>query len=159
MPSAEGFVRIEPGQINEGGAGSGKQRHEPVKEKMLKPGPPTVTPQVLEGGHYAGGGERVALGRDMRERIEAHRPVDVSGVKVTDRMRAVGWDAIRYRLGKVAVRVDHGDPLATHNVVHGEIEQHRALARTRTSRQCRHASRAPRARGQVAPRVVLAMWW
>ena len=44
-------------------------------------------------------------------------------------MGAIGRDAIRDRLGKVAVRVNDGDPFPGHDVVHGQVEEHRALAR------------------------------
>jgi hypothetical protein len=46
-------------------------------------------------------------------------------------MGAVRWDAIRDRLGKVAVRVDDGYSLPRHDVVHSQIEQRRALAGAR----------------------------
>ena len=70
----------------------------------------------------------MALGRDVRERIEADRHVRVGGVEIADRVGALGRDAIRDRLGQVAVRIDHGDPFPGHDVVHGEVEQHRAFA-------------------------------
>ena len=52
----------------------------------------------------------MALGRNLRQRIEPDRTLGIAGVEITDRMGAVGGDAIRDRLGKVAVRVDDGDP-------------------------------------------------
>ena len=79
---------------------------------MLKARSPTLAPQMLEGGDDAGGGERVALGRNLRQRIEPDRTLGVAGVEVADRVGALGRDAIRYRLGQVAVRVDDGDPFA-----------------------------------------------
>jgi hypothetical protein len=73
----------------------------------------------------------MALGRDVRKRIEAHRPLGVSGIKIADRMGAIGWNTIRHRLGKIAVGVDDGDTLRRHDVMHGQVEDHGALARAR----------------------------
>ena len=72
-------------------------------------------------------------------------------------MRSGGM-AVRYRLGQVAVRVDDGDPLPGDDVVHRQIKQRRALARSPTCPRCRRAARAPRARDRSAPQVVRAMY-
>jgi hypothetical protein len=95
---------------------------------VLKTGPPAIAPQMLKRGNDPRRGKRVALGRDIRQRIEADRTPGIGGIKIADRMSA--WDAVRHRLGKVAVRVDHGDPFPGHDVVHGQVEQDRALAGT-----------------------------
>ena len=93
----------------------------------------------------------MALGRNIRQRIEPDRPLGIGGVEIADLMGALGRDAIRDRLGEVAVRVDDGDALAGDDVVHREIEQRRALARARFAHDvdvplallAREADRAP----------------
>ena len=49
-------------------------------------------------------------------------------IEVADLVGSLGRNAIDDRLGKVAVRVDDGDPFPADDVVHGEVEQRRAFA-------------------------------
>ena len=125
------LVGVDARQVDERGARRRKQRHDAVEQEVLQPRSPALAPEVLEGGDDAGGGERVALGRDVRQRIEADRPLGIGGVEIADLMGAFGRDAIRDRLGEVAVRVDDGDALAGDDVVHGQVEKRRALSRAR----------------------------
>jgi len=118
---------------------------------MLKPRPPAVAPQVLKGGDHARGGERVALGRNMRQRIKTDGTLGIAGVEIADGVGALGRDAIRDRFGKVAVWIDHGDPFSGQEVGHGQVKERRALPRARLP-YCVHMPFALMARkANVAP--------
>jgi hypothetical protein len=86
---------------------------------------------MLKRGNDARGGERMALGRNIRKRIEADRQLGVGCIEIANRMGAIGRDAIRDCLGKVAVGVNYGHSFAGPDVVHGQVEEHGALARAR----------------------------
>ncbi len=73
----------------------------------------------------------MALGRNIRKRIETDWPLRVGRVKIANGASAITWNAVRYRLGKVAVRVDDGNSLPRHDVVHSQVEEDRALTRAR----------------------------
>ena len=129
------LVGIEAGQVNECCARCAQKCRDAMKKKMLQTWSPTLAPEVPERGDHAGGGERMALGRNVRKRIEADGTIGIAGVKVADTVGAFRRDAIRDRLGKVAVGVDDGDAFPGHDVVHGEVEERRALSGARLPHQ------------------------
>jgi hypothetical protein len=126
---AKARVGVHAGQIDERGIGRAQQRGNAMKKKVFQPRPEALAPEVFEGGDDARGGERPALGRKLRQRIEADRMLAIAGIEIAYLIGACGRNAIRHRLGEVAVRVDNGDPVAGDDVVHGEIKQGRGLAR------------------------------
>src|SRR5580700_6685210 len=97
---------------------------------MLKARSPAVGPQVLERRDDAGGSQRPALGRDPGRGIEADRIFGLAGVEVAHIINALAGDGVEDVCGEIAVRVDDRHSLPCADVVHGEIEQERALART-----------------------------
>ena len=123
MRDAKFFVGIEPRQVDERRPRALKESGDAVKKKMLKARSPTLAPQVFERRDYAGGGERMALARHTSQRIEADRTLRVAQLEVAHLVCSLGRDGIDDRFGKVAVRVDDGDPFPSHDVVHGEVEQ------------------------------------
>ena len=104
------------------------QRGDAMEKEMLQARPPRIRPQVFERGDDAGGGERPALGRDPRRRIEADRPLGVGHVEVAHVVDAGARDGVENIERQVAVRIDHGDPFPCQDVAHGEIEQERRFA-------------------------------
>jgi hypothetical protein len=127
-PLAEFVVGIEQREVNEAGSWAREERSDAVIKEVFKPRSPTVPPQVLECGNHPRRGERLARWRNTSKRVEPDRKFGVGDVEVAHLVCALGRHGVDNGFGKVAVRVDDGDPLAGINVVHGEIEQRCALA-------------------------------
>jgi hypothetical protein len=126
---AEAVIGIETCEIDEGGVLARNERRDAMKKEVLKARAPAVGPQMLERGDNAGSGQRPALGRDSGRGVEADRLLGLAGVEVTHVINASAWDGVENVCGKIAVRVNDGDAFSRIDVVHGEIEQERALAR------------------------------
>ena len=77
---------------------------------MLKARSPTVAPQILECRDYTGGGKRMALPRHACERVEADRIFRVGHIEVAHLVCSLRRNGVDDRFGKVAVRVNDGDP-------------------------------------------------
>ena len=103
-------VGVEPRQVDERRPRTREQRGHAIEQKMLKPRPPALGPQVLEGRDDAGGGQRVAFRRNARQRIEAHRKLGVGDIEIAHLVRPLRRQGVDNGFGQVAMRVDDGRP-------------------------------------------------
>ena len=122
---AEGVVRVEAGEIDEGRVLAGDQRGNAVIEEMFEARSPAITPEMLERGDDAGGGKRAPRWRDSGSRIEADRILRLPGVEVAHLIDTRMRDGVENVLGQVAVWVDDGDALSRDDVGHRKIEEKR----------------------------------
>src|SRR5665213_2899136 len=86
---------------------------------------------MLESRHYAGGGERPALGRDTRGGIEPDRLLRVGRVEIAHVIDARTWDGVENVERQVAMGVNYSDALSPADVPHRQVEQKCAFAAAR----------------------------
>ena len=98
-----------------------------VEEEMFKTWSPGIIPQMPERRNDARRGERVPVCWHAGERVEADRKFRVGDIEIAHVMCAARRQCIDDSVGKVVMRIDHGNPVAGIDVVHGQVEQHGAL--------------------------------
>lgn len=102
-----------------------------MKEKVLKPRPPRVGPEVFECGYDAGRGESPPLWCDHRHRVEADWPVSIRRVQIAHVVDAGAGYSVQYVECEVPVRIDDCHPVPCNDVSHCEVEHECRFAAAR----------------------------
>jgi hypothetical protein len=84
---------------------------------------PAVGPDMPEGGDDTIGHDRLQVLGNRREGIEADRPRAVGTVYVDEIVRAPSRHMQQHGLGKIAVRIEQGEPGAGSEVLRDQIQQ------------------------------------
>lgn len=115
----EVLVGEELGDVSQSRSRELQERQEDVSEKVLQSRPPVLVPELLEGLHQAGGGQRPLLLRDACQGVEGPGRGGVGGIQVEDVLPALRRDVVEKGLHQVAVRVQKSQATAGGQVLGG----------------------------------------
>ena len=89
----------------------------------LEPRPPGIAPQALERTDNAAGDQLAFIGRDVGEKVQPDREVEVGGIEIHQVVCAPGQNVIQRIVRQIAVWINELDAMAGSDTLHDEFDQ------------------------------------
>ena len=99
-----------------------------MAKDLLKARAPHIRPYGAHARNHPVGDDRAMIRCDVLEDVEAYWIGAVGEIEIADLVVARGWHKRERFFGKVAVRVDHQQSVASRNVLRHDVQEKRGLA-------------------------------